>query len=509
MLAAGALLFGFADYLGTAAQAIRFPFELDYGEGIVWQQMRMIMSGEGYGAIDGFPAIVFHYPPLFHVLAAALAGATGLDPLAAGRLLSVAATVVSGVLMAAIVARMARAEAGPAASWMCGVVAGLMLFGLLPVVEWSNLMRVDMIALAFSLAGFGLGLRALNRPGSIYPAALCFVAAVYTKQTALAAPVAVFGILLFLRPRTALAGIASCVVLGLSAMTALQWSTGGGFFRHIFLYNLNRFEAGRLLIIVGMEIVHLLYLVVAAFGVAYRLRRRAPAYRGCSGMAELRDRVLSSPGDAAFAMLLAYLLLTTLMLGTVAKSGANINYFIEWMCVCAMLAGLAMRDAAMTALTTGKTSGPVLTTAILPVAIALQAVLLPGGAGQTELVEPARKAELEQIAQMVAAADRPVISDDMVILLRAGKSVVWEPAIFAELASTGLWAERPFVERIERRAFAFFITVRERGDRLFDSRYNPAVADAMDAAYPVKRSLAGLTLHFPRDAQQDMVNRSE
>ena len=79
----------------------------------------------------------------------------------------------------------------------------------------------------------------------------------------------------------------------------------------------------------------------------------------------------------------------------------------------------------------------------------------------------------------------------------AGVPVQWEPAIFAELASTGTWDEAPFVDAVKAGQFAFFITAGARGERLFDSRYNPAVADAMDAAYPVKRKIAGYTLHLP------------
>jgi hypothetical protein len=42
-----------------------------------------------------------------------------------------------------------------------------------------------------------------------------------------------------------------------------------------------------------------------------------------------------------------------------------------------------------------------------------------------------------------------------------------------------------------------FVTVGARGSEPFDSRYNRAVADAMDQAYPVKASLAGYLIHLP------------
>ena len=49
-----ATLCEFGGSLGDGYRAIRFPGELDYGEGIVWEQMRLMVAGRGYGAIDGF-----------------------------------------------------------------------------------------------------------------------------------------------------------------------------------------------------------------------------------------------------------------------------------------------------------------------------------------------------------------------------------------------------------------------------------------------------------------------
>ena len=136
----------------------------------------------------------------------------------------------------------------------------------------------------------------------------------------------------------------------------------------------------------------------------------------------------------------------------------------------------------------------------VPLLIGLQALVSGPLADYVSQASSARVAELETLRSMVRSAPRPVISDDMVLLMRAGVPVQWEPAIFAELASTGTWDETPFVERVKAHHFAFFVTVGKRGDRLFDSRYNRAVADAMDAAYPVQREIAGYTIHFPTKA---------
>ena len=109
--ATGALLFAviamafvFQRFLAEGYGAVQFGWQLDYGEGIVWEQMRLMVAGRGYGAIDGLPAIVFHYPPLFHMVTAALAAVTGLDALAVGRSVSIGSTLLIGLFAGLIAA---------------------------------------------------------------------------------------------------------------------------------------------------------------------------------------------------------------------------------------------------------------------------------------------------------------------------------------------------------------------------------------------------------------------
>ena len=243
-----------------------------------------------------------------------------------------------------------------------------------------------------------------------------------------------------------------------------------------------------------------MFVTAILFGVILRVKSTFPNYRDAGAVIALRERLQSSPGDTRFFMLLVYAALAFLMTLTIAKSGSNANYLIEWMAVLAILLGIVTRDAANTAV---RHSFPrriricSRAPSFVPLLFGLQALIFFPIVDYAEHRAPSRIAELETLEAMVRAAPRPVISDDMVLLLRAGVPVQWEPAIFAELASTGTWDERPFVDRVKAGQFAFFITARQRGDRLFDSRYNPAVADAMDAAYPVKRKIAGYTIHLP------------
>jgi hypothetical protein len=202
-------------------------------------------------------------------------------------------------------------------------------------------------------------------------------------------------------------------------------------------------------------------------------------------------------------MVLMYAVLAGLMSLTVAKSGSNINYFVEAMAVLAILVGIVARDAADAAFGVVRARGrrPFGDPVLVPLMIGCQALVAGPPAADIDQRSARRVVQLEKLQAMVRSAPRPVISDDMVLLRRSGVPVQWEPAIFAELASTGTWDEAPFVARVKAHHFAFFVTAGQRGEHIFDSRYNPAVADAMEQAYPVRRRIAGYTIHFPATGQ--------
>lgn len=467
--------------------AIRFPWELDYGEGIIWQQMRWIFSAKAYGPIDQFPAIVFHYPPLYHAATSVVASALGTDELATGRAISFVCTLVAALAAALIAHMLLRDRADRPARHLASCIAGLLPFTCVPVIAWAQLMRVDMLAVALSLFGLVASFKALERPRLIYVASLLFVAAVYTKQTSIAAPAAAFAVLLTIRPRLALQGIVASTVLGFSALLMLGWLTDGGFYRHIFLYNVNRLDPNKLSLIGYAIVGHVICVALAGFGAVRCVSNLRSRY---SNFSRLKS---ASTTDARLLIALAYWAITTPMMLLIAKTGSNVNYFLEWFFAVGIFAALGIEEGShirSVALRKLFVLG-------VPLSLATQALLASNSPYDSDAHGP-RARQLELLSSRVRAADKPIISDDMVLLLRNGREVLWEPSIFAELASTGAWDQRPFVERIHRQEFAFFITWGDRGFRRFDERYNPAVADAMDAAYPIKEQIAGLTFHRPR-----------
>jgi len=484
-------------FLAFSIRALRWPFGLDYGEGIVWQQANMMFTPRAYAGIDSFPAIVFHYPPVYHVAARALAAVADLNMLVAGRAVSMGAALLTSVLIGAISARSAPPDTARPAKYLAGAGAALVFFCFVPVTQWAHLMRVDMLANALSVAGFWLALKAWRRPGLILAAAVCFVGAVFTKQTALAAPAAIFLMALWLRPRLAIALALACLALGLAVLGSLELLTGGGFLRHIAFYNINRLDLSGLDWIAITVRSHQSIFIMALFSIIVRTYECLARHKF-----KVSGRLAADSGDVAWIGLIFYFITSTLLLGTIAKSGSNVNYLLEWLIVIAMLVGGGLAQVAQSAFNPLAESSVFARVANLMAPLMLAAgAMHTASSNFTSMIPADRAPALAALSERVRGAVKPIISDDMVMLLQNGKEVVWEPAIFAELATTGVWVERPFVERILHKEFEMFITEGQRGDVLFDKRYIPPVADAMDAAYPVLVKQGDYTLHLPSSAK--------
>lgn len=77
-------------------------FERDYGEGFVWSEVEYFRAGRLYPPITDYPYTIMHYTQAYYSAVAAL-WALGLDPLLAGRIVSLAS--------------------GAALVWGCGLLA--------------------------------------------------------------------------------------------------------------------------------------------------------------------------------------------------------------------------------------------------------------------------------------------------------------------------------------------------------------------------------------------------
>ena len=481
-----------AEYLGYATHAVGYPFGLDLVEGIVWQQVLLIPGSRMYGDITQFPYIVFHYPPLYHLVVRSIT-ALGIDPLAAGRGVTLAATIATAGV-AGLIASSATRETASAAARMAGAaVAGLSLFTYRPLQVWATVMRVDMLATCFSIAGVYLAIVAGRKTIISCFAIMLFVLAIYTKQTELSAPIAAILVMLIVDVRSTLTASTLGFLVGGAALVVLQVSTDGGFWHHIFIYNLhNPFSFDQLLdnmwSVKGNGLGVLLGVVSLAFLWLSELTV-LPTLKPTSWIEAIRGSIRLR----ALAILSLWFLLASLELVSAGKIGSSINYFIEWMCITTMPIGMVISlawDRAAIQDNIVRFAG--WSGLLLSLMLAVHTLRRP-------IVEQVMVRDSNEIAlrthlvNLIRENPKPSLSTDMVLLMRAGQSVPIEPGMFRLLTMSGDWDQAPFLALIQDRAFGLIITEKGYEEQLFTSE----VIRAVKSNYPLIEQLGDYRVHRP------------
>jgi hypothetical protein len=440
LVAAG--IFGFAAY----QTALRLPqyFELDYGEGFVWSEVANLLAGRIYAPLGDYPHAIMHYTPLYHAGVAAL-WRLGLDPLLAGRLISLAAGAALCWAVALLAAGGLPGAAGRGQRLLAGVAAATVIAAMPEVIEWSSLMRVDMLAVSLGT----LGLAALQRhergPLWLWLAGAAFLAALLTKQNAVAPLIAGIGALAAVRPGTAFRLAAVLAATGLALVLAAEWATAGEFLRHTVLYNVARFR---------WDHVTQIWLPLA-------LKAAVPVALG-TGYAALKLRQVWRRGRqdpiawTPLALGINLAVGIALSLGA-AKEGAGPNYMLPLLPPAAALTAMALAEASR--------RGPVL--------LGLVAASLLAGLVNYPFPSATQLAQHERedgaLLEIVRATPGPVLSEDMTVLMRAGRPVPWEFGSITELSALGLFDEAPLVRRFEEQYFDTLIVYTWEPQRFTDA----------------------------------------
>src|SRR4030042_2663290 len=176
------LMVFFLYFLWHSFAVLSYPLWLDESEGFSLDStVEFLRSGVLYPDLDSFGAYPRPYPPVWYVLSSFFMFFFGRVILA-GRLLSFFASFLCGLVLY----RICRYLTG---DYAVALGFSLLFFASRFVFLWSPLFRVDFLGLLFSLCGIYF---ALKHPMRVLPQVLFFVLAFFTKQSFIAAPLAVF-----------------------------------------------------------------------------------------------------------------------------------------------------------------------------------------------------------------------------------------------------------------------------------------------------------------------------
>ena len=491
------------DWVNWIQPHLKHPYELGFGEGVVWQQANMIWRGEGYSDIYQEPYIVFHYPPVFH-LVTGMVEQLGGNFVKTGRLVSVFSMLVLATTVFFIVLDSFRKRCGAWPSVFCALLTALLLFTQPPLIAFSPLSRVDMLGFALGLMGAYWGLKSLQRSAYIYLAVIFFTLSIFTKHIFLVIPTALFTMLLLVDTRLAIRGLLAGLIIAVSASIVAVFYFGVDFFTHLLAYNINRWEPENFRYLVNYVLVSKIPLGLALVFVVLQSKR---VFEGVInfGYQSFCRNIRQGQANALKTFVLIYLALSAAFSLSIGKSGAHVNYLFELSlasslavaCLITPLVASALSDPQRKINPPSKIEGGSLRIrafgmfSIVLLAFHFYTFNKP----QVTLSTPG----YDVLNKLLEVTDKPIISDDMVWLLVNGREVIWESAIFRELEAKNTWNPDHFLKRMRNRDFGFFVTERYNESTRLLARYSDRLVDALDTHYPTKRSVGRFTVHLPSD----------
>jgi len=403
--------------------------ELSPPESVVAAQSLMLAhDGTLYYDLKHYPFTVCAYMPAFYWLESALIRA-GFSAVHAGRWISFAA------LMGLIVLcwRIALLYTGDRnAAWIAALAAASSsLLG-----AWGTAGQVDTLAAFLALAAFYQYSRFHVRgEPSLWIAGLCAALALFTKQTMVAAPAAIF-LLLLTRDRKKALWFGAIFAAGVGGMVlAINAALDGRFLANTVFANLNPFNGAQFVTQIRYFVsisFGLLVIVAVSFGRMLRRRVVAPC---------------------------VYLILALLVfLGTAPKIGSDTNYQMESTLLLAICAAIGLHQVKFFDLYFERSKSWI-TLLLIPLALHIaigyrvSANTLLGRLMHEKLF----RAEIEQLKPYVPPSGGLVLCTDFNAMVRLRQRMDVEPFIYTILVSAHVIDPEPVRRDLARGAFSTVI----------------------------------------------------
>jgi len=486
-----------------------FDYPLDYGEGpLLNQALRLIQGKPLYPReIASPPYLVSNYPP-FYVLINAMFVALFGPSLVIGRLISFLSTLGSAVMIALIVRHFSN--------WKdyLPILSGVSIFLITPyVLEWSPLLRIDMLGLFLSLAGMFVLIRDPKQNRNIFLSAALFILAAFTRQSyGLAAPLAAL-VFTFTKDKGQALKLALTYALGgLAIFGLLYWITDGAFFFHIITANVNAFDWNTVMRFaqdILQKMPFILLLAVAYLAVGWRMTK-------------------------SYALLAPYILSSALAALTIGKIGSNINYLVEISAAFGLMIGVIFVRLTET-LRIEASQKPNLDFhpdeipdpedvphhvrfkiwANLAIFLLLTAIitLQTTGLSRDSLFGPVAN-HRDRIKQggndyvfleaniRQASEDGPVLADEYMAMLPANRIPLYiQPFEMTQLALSGFWDQTPFLNTIKAQNFPLILIHHFQFDTVYLERWTTEMLDALFENYAAVDFRANSLLFRPKDVE--------
>lgn len=238
ILAGVLLVLHFAVYVYYAIGLMQFPFDYDQGEGFELVDTIMFSEGEWpYQDTESYPFYASNYPPLFHVILVPFVWIFG-EAYWYGRLVGFLGTLVTAAAIGFVVQRGGRDR-------RVAFLAGFAFLASNYVYHIGPLFRQHMTMVMFETLSVAVLAHASAIPQRGRRRAMLalglglLLAAGYTKQLALATAIAIFIFLFIRNPRRSLVWGVLAGAVGGAFFLWIDYSTGGAWWTNIIAANVN------------------------------------------------------------------------------------------------------------------------------------------------------------------------------------------------------------------------------------------------------------------------------
>lgn len=409
----------FIFFIVNSAFCIIYPYQIDYGEGFLLNQAKLISSGNWiYKDINEPPFLMSNYPPIYPAVVSLFILFFGVSFMW-GRLISAISTFITGLLIYKIVSKKTDRD--------IGLISFLIFFSSPYIFQWGPLHRVDMLALCFSLAGIYLLSQASITPQRVYLSVLFFILATFTKQSFFAAPIAAVLYLYFKDSKMALKFGFSFITIYLTMFLIIDHSTEGKFHLNTIICNINIFSFYQAIIyLVKFIWTHGLIVLLGFWFVI------------SSSISKLKSELLSLYSILAFCFSF-----------TVGKVGSSINYFVETIAVFCIIFGLSLKKIEIFRLNSDLNFKK-----FLYIAILIQLVSFAHLPFTYPSLEDLKNEKI--LSEKIQRYER-ILSEDGGILVVNGKDVVFQPFEFTQLSIQGIWDQGKILQEIDKKKFDLII----------------------------------------------------
>lgn len=455
----------------TSATIFSHPFQLDESEGMIVAETMLL--DKGVNIFDKPTQELFvaaPYPPLYYLLTWPVQHLAGAEPtFKAGRALALFSTLLVGVAIFGITRSLSRDA-------LAGAIGAALWWSLSLVTFWGSLVKPDVLAVALGLSG--LWWLVSRPPTQVWWALPFFLAAFFTKQTAIAAAVAGTGWLLVTRPRTGLTFGALYASGALLPILLFNWLTQGGYYYHLFtIHDLPWFSDRFTKLAAAFLDSYGIFLIPGMLGIA------TAAALWLSWRVRKHPQIIQAQGGL---LLLLYLTMSFISTSGAGTLGGNHNHFLEW--AAASCLGLGVGTAIVRRLRLWQTR---ITFALVALFLLFQIPSLfntpPWLKVEFNQLAPDKTEGMINIFQYVTNNGGPAYSDNVGLMLATRKRL-WSTDPFTQTHATLLhrWDERKLVEAISRKSFSqvilridVFAPLGQAGD------VSPAILQAVQDNYKI------------------------